>query len=223
MSINRFCDITISVPDPDGLAAFWERRGLVRSGATLGTPERPRQLTLTEGGYRHLAELHLGCETEADLADIELGTPVSVTLRAYPNDPVEGKVTFVYPDIKPETRTARVRIELPNRGGQLKIDMYADVVFRPGANRAPVVSVTDSAVIDSGTQQLVLVAKGEGRFEPRAVKLGRRGEGHIEVRQGLSAGEEVVTTATFLIDAESNLRSALRTFGSDAARKETSR
>jgi len=161
---------------------------------------------------------------EADLTDIELGTPALVTLRANPNNPVEGTVTFIYPDIRPETRTARIRIELPNPDGRLKIDMYADVVFRPGANRAAVVSVSDSAVIDSGTQQLVLVAKGDGRFEPRAVKLGRRGEGYVEVRDGLSSGEEVVTTATFLIDAESNLRAALKTFNKDASvDKEASR
>jgi len=161
---------------------------------------------------------------EADLADIELGTPALVTLRANPNNPVEGTVTFIYPDIRPETRTARVRIELPNPDGRLKIDMYADVVFRPGNNRAAVVSVSDSAVIDSGTQQLVLVAKGDGRFEPRAVKLGRRGEGYVEVRDGLSSGEEVVTTATFLIDAESNLRAAIKTFNKDASvDKEASR
>jgi len=161
---------------------------------------------------------------EADLADIDLGTPALVTLRANPNNPVEGTVTFIYPDIRPETRTARVRIELPNPDSRLKIDMYADVVFRPGANRAAVVSVSDSAVIDSGTQQLVLVAKGDGRFEPRAVKLGRRGDGYVEVRDGLSLGEEVVTTATFLIDAESNLRAALKTFNKDASvDKEASR
>ncbi len=159
---------------------------------------------------------------EADLADIEQGTPALVTVRAYPNDPVEGKVTFIYPDIRPETRTARVRIELPNPDGRLKTEMYADVVFRPGVNRPPVVAVPDSAVIDSGGEQLVLVAKGDGRFQPRPIKLGRRGEGYVEVRLGLNAGEEVVTTATFLIDAESNLRSALKTFGSDAP-KETAR
>ena len=68
----------------------------------------------------------------------------------------------------------------------------------------------DSAVIDSGSKQIVLIAKGDGRFEPRAVKLGRRGEGYAEVLEGVSAGEEVVTSATFLIDAESNLRAALQ-------------
>ena len=83
---------------------------------------------------------------------------------------------------------------------------------RPAARTAPVTAVPDSAIIDSGTRQVVLVAKGEGRFEPRAVKLGRRGEGYVEVTEGLKQGEEVVTSATFLIDAESNLRAALQAF-----------
>lgn len=148
---------------------------------------------------------------EADLAAVDVGTPATVTLRAYPNDPIEGRVSFIYPDIKPETRTARVRIEVPNPDGRLKMDMYADVVFR-GENKGSVVAVPDSSLIDSGTQQLVLIAKGEGRYEPRPVKIGRRGEGYVEIRDGVHAGEEVVTAATFLIDSESNLRAALRTF-----------
>jgi membrane fusion protein, copper/silver efflux system len=149
---------------------------------------------------------------ESDLSAIKIGTPVLVTLRAYPDEPIEGQVGFIYPDIKSETRTARVRIELLNPEGRLKTDMYADVVFRPGAERGSVLAVSESAVIDSGTQQFVLVAKGEGRFEPRAVKPGLRGEGYVEIREGVTAGEEVVTTATFLIDAESNLQTALKTF-----------
>lgn len=159
---------------------------------------------------------------ESDLAGIKIGTPAAITLRAYPNDPVEGRVSFIYPDIRPETRTARVRIEVPNPGGRLKIDMYADVVFSV-ANESAVVAVPDSAVIDSGTQQIVLVSKGSGHFEPRSVKLGRRGEGYVEVREGVSPGEEVVTAATFLIDAESNLKAALQAFTQDnSVRKETS-
>ena len=67
-------------------------------------------------------------------------------------------------------------------------------------------------MIDSGTRQVVLIARGEGRFEPRPVKLGRRGDGYVEVTEGVKEGEEVVTAATFLIDAESNLRAALKAF-----------
>jgi Cu(I)/Ag(I) efflux system membrane fusion protein len=145
---------------------------------------------------------------EADLALLHVGTRAKVTLRAYPNDPVEGQVTLIYPELKTETRTARVRIEVPNPDLRLKTDMYADVEFRAGASDVPVVAVPDSAVIDDGKQQIVLVAKDEGRFEPRPVKLGRHGEGFREVVSGLNEGDEIVTSANFLIDAESNLRPA---------------
>jgi Cu(I)/Ag(I) efflux system membrane fusion protein len=149
---------------------------------------------------------------ESDLAEIKPGTRTSVTIRAYPMRPVEGEVTFIYPELKTETRTARVRIELANPESRLKPDMYADVIFHAGSDAQAVVAVPTSSIIDSGSRQIVLVAKGEGRFEPRAVKLGRRGDGYVEVLEGVDTGEEVVTTATFLIDAESNLRAALKTF-----------
>lgn len=150
---------------------------------------------------------------EADIADIEVGTPATVTLRAFPNVPHEGKVTFIYPHmLKMETRTVSVRIELPNPDGLLKPGMYADVVFHPGANDPKVMAIPADAVIDSGTRTVALIAKGEGRFEPREVKLGRKGQDYVEVLDGVAEGEEVVTSATFLIDSESNLKAALESF-----------
>ena len=156
---------------------------------------------------------------ESDLPPIKMGTRATVTFRAYPMQPVEGEVTFIYPELRMETRTARVRIEVPNPDGRLKVDMYADVVLGSGADQAPVVAVPTSAVIDSGTRQLVLVAKGEGRFEPRPVKVGRRSDGYVEIIEGVTKGEEVVTSATFLIDAESNLKTALQAFSPPEAAK----
>jgi Cu(I)/Ag(I) efflux system membrane fusion protein len=158
---------------------------------------------------------------ESDLALVKPGTPARVTFRAFPTRPVDGKVTLVYPELRPETRTARVRIEVANPNGAFRTDMYADVLFGSSGDATPVVAVPDGAVIDSGARQVVLVAKGEGRFEPRPVTLGRHGDGFREVLEGLRAGEEIVTTATFLIDAESNLKSALKTFAPETAdRKE---
>jgi len=156
---------------------------------------------------------------ESDLPAIKIGSRATATVRAYPAQPIAGEVTFIYPELRMETRTARVRIESPNPDGRLKVDMYADVVFQAGASEEPAIAVPASAVIDSGTRQVVLVAKGEGRFEPRAVKLGRRGDGYVEVLAGISKGEEVVTAATFLIDAESNLRAALQAFTQPEAPK----
>ena len=149
---------------------------------------------------------------EADLPLVKLGTRATVTFRAYPTHPVEGEVIFIYPELRTETRTARVRIDVPNPDGRIKIDMYADVVFQAGTGDVPVIAIPDSALIDSGTRQLVLIAKGEGRFEPRPVKIGRRGDGYAEIVEGVAQGEEVVTSATFLIDAESNLKAALQGF-----------
>jgi membrane fusion protein, copper/silver efflux system len=154
---------------------------------------------------------------EADISEIKVGTPATVTLRAFPAEPQDSVVSFIYPEMmNPETRTITVRIELPNPDGKLRTGMYADVVFQAGDGEAPAIAVPDSAIIDSGTRQVVLVAKGDGRFEPREIKLGRRGEGYTEITSGVTVGEEVVISATFLIDAESNLKAALQSFGQGA-------
>ena len=150
---------------------------------------------------------------EQDLAWIASGQEAAIRVNAYPDKVFRGKVAFVYPTVTPETRTARVRIELPNPGRLLKPDMYASVeiaIRQRGQNH---LTVSDSAVLDSGVRQIVLVGRGEGKFEPREVKLGQRGEGYVEVLEGLKEGETVVVSANFLIDAESNLKAAVGGFG----------
>ncbi|WP_374483084.1 efflux RND transporter periplasmic adaptor subunit [Zoogloea sp.] len=149
---------------------------------------------------------------EQDIGLIRNGSPAKVRINAYPDKVFEGKVSYVYPTLNAETRTVPVRVELPNPGLQLKPAMFAQLEL-PVGGRQQVVTVPNSAVIDSGTRQIVLVAHGEGRFEPREVKLGSRSENHIEVLQGIKAGEQVVVAANFLIDAESNLKAALDGFG----------
>ena len=153
---------------------------------------------------------------ERDLGLIEVGQKVIVRPRAYPDRPFTGKVTGVYPHLKMETRNARIRIELPNPDDVLRPDMYADVEIATGSE-TPVVTVSNSAVIDSGERQIVLLDKGEGRFEPREVKIGRRGGGRVEIREGLAENDKVVVSANFLIDAESNLKAALN--GLDSGEK----
>jgi Cu(I)/Ag(I) efflux system membrane fusion protein len=145
---------------------------------------------------------------ERDLSLIEVGQKVSVRLRGYPDRVFVGKVALIYPHMMAETRTGRIRIELPNPDEVLRPDMYADVEIATGA-QAPVLTVSNGAVIDSGERQIVLLDKGEGRFEPRVVKLGRRGDGRIEIKEGLAENDKVVVSANFLIDAESNLKAAL--------------
>jgi membrane fusion protein, copper/silver efflux system len=145
---------------------------------------------------------------ERDLSLIEVGQKANIRLRAYPDRVFNGKVALIYPHMMAETRTARIRIELPNPDEVLRPDTYADAEIITGTE-APVVTVSSSAVIDSGERQIVLLDKGEGRFEPRTVKLGRRGDGRIEIREGLAENDKVVVSANFLIDAESNLKAAL--------------
>jgi Cu(I)/Ag(I) efflux system membrane fusion protein len=150
---------------------------------------------------------------ERDLGLIAIGQKVSVRPRAYPNRIFSGAVALIYPHMNASTRTARIRIELPNPDELLRPDMYADIEIATGTE-APVLTVPDSAVIDSGQRQVVLLDKGEGRFEPRAVKLGRRGDGRVEIREGVNENDKVVVSANFLIDAESNLKAALQGFES---------
>ena len=148
---------------------------------------------------------------EQDLAFVKVGDMAKVTVNAWPGRPFPGRVTFIYPGVGKESRTARLRIEVANPEGLLRADMAATVEIA-----APIpgqwVAVPESAVIDSGKRQIVLVERGEGRYEPRPVKLGARVTGYVQVLEGLDAGERVVTSATFLIDAESNLRAALAAF-----------
>jgi Cu(I)/Ag(I) efflux system membrane fusion protein len=111
---------------------------------------------------------------EQDLAQILPGNAASITVQAYPGRLFEGRVAFVYPTVNAQTRTAKVRIEVPNPELLLKTDMYATVEIAAPADSAAVLTVPDSAVLDTGTRQTVLIDRGEGRFEPRAVKLGAR-------------------------------------------------
>jgi Cu(I)/Ag(I) efflux system membrane fusion protein len=146
---------------------------------------------------------------EGDVGSVKPGQAVTVRMRAYPGRIFKGAVTLVYPHLMKETRTARVRIELPNPDLALLPDMYGDVEIATGS-QDPVVTVPTSSVIDSGSRQVVIVDLGEGRFEPKDVKLGRRGSGYVEVLEGIQEGDSVVVDGNFLIDAESNLNTALK-------------
>jgi Cu(I)/Ag(I) efflux system membrane fusion protein len=149
---------------------------------------------------------------EQGLAQIRPGQSAKIKVQAYPDRVFDGRVAFVYPTVNAQTRTAKVRIEVPNSDLLLKTDMYATVEIAAPAEITTVLTVPDSAVLDTGTKQTVLVDRGEGRFEPRAVKLGARAGGYVVVLDGVREGEKVVTGANFLIDAESNLRAALQGF-----------
>lgn len=149
---------------------------------------------------------------EQDLPYVKQGDAARVTVNAWPDRAFDGRVTFIYPGLGKESRTARLRIEVANPDGRLRADMAATVQIETPLDGSRI-AVPDSAVIDSGRRQVVLVERGEGLYEPRPVKLGARVPGWAQVLDGLRPGERVVTQATFLIDAESNIRAALAAFG----------
>jgi Cu(I)/Ag(I) efflux system membrane fusion protein len=158
---------------------------------------------------------------EQDIGHVQLGSRAQVTVDAYPDRTFDGKVDFIYPTLNSATRTVPIRMEIGNPKGLLKPAMFANAQIGVGKNDK-VLAVPASAVIDSGTRQVVLVRLSEGRFEPRAVTLGSRGDDYVEVLSGITDGEQVVTSANFLIDAESNLKAALGGLSKTTAHNTTS-
>jgi Cu(I)/Ag(I) efflux system membrane fusion protein len=153
---------------------------------------------------------------ETELRHARLGLGAILNLKAYPGKQFRGRVTFIDPILDAKTRTVKVRLEFPNPTGELKPEMFGEVTLE-GEKRRGLVLPTD-AVIDSGTMQVVFVAMGEGKFQPREVKLGAADGRHVEVLEGLHAGEQVVTGANFLVDSESRLRASLAAMAAGAPR-----
>ncbi len=159
---------------------------------------------------------------EGDLAAVRIGAPATIRLRGRPGTEFAGKVGLIYPQVAEATRTTKVRIEIDNRAGMLLPNMYADVEIGSG-EAGLVLAVPDSAVIDTGTRRIVILDRGEGRFEPREVTLGQRGDGMVAIREGVSESDRVVVSANFLIDAESNLKAALSGLGAAEAKPDDSK
>ncbi|MEI7841907.1 MAG: efflux RND transporter periplasmic adaptor subunit [Gallionellaceae bacterium] len=145
---------------------------------------------------------------EQDISQITIGSQAQITVDALAGRVFDGKVSFIYPTLNSATRTGQIRIELNNSKGVLKPAMFANVQIGHSTS-SKVLTVPSSAVIDSGTKQIVLVRLAEGRFEPRVVSLGKRGDNYVEVLTGINEGEQVVISANFLLDSESNLKAAL--------------
>lgn len=145
---------------------------------------------------------------ERDLASIRLGETVDAELPAMPDRPREGRIVYISPMVSPETRTTKIRVALTNGDLALKPGMYASIRVRNNARRE-VLSVPRAAVLATGTRTLVFVKGADGSLLPREVLLGASNDDRMEIVRGLSAGETVVASATFLIDAESNLGAAL--------------
>ncbi|TKB55582.1 MAG: efflux RND transporter periplasmic adaptor subunit [Nitrospira sp.] len=143
---------------------------------------------------------------ESEVAAVKLDQPISVSFSAYPGEIFRGSKVFIYPSLNTEARTVRVRFELPNPGLKLKPGMYGNVTLQTDAAKALV--VPKEAVLETGLRQLVFMDRGQGRYEQTLVKLGRRNQDEVEVMEGLKEGDRIVTSANFLLDAESKLTSA---------------
>jgi RND family efflux transporter MFP subunit len=157
---------------------------------------------------------------ESDAAAIRVGMPALVSSSYDASLKRPAKVAWIQPRVDPSTRTLKVRLELSNPGYKLKPDMYVDVAFRvqtPGHLNVPA-----EAVLDAGTTKTVFVDRGNGHFEPRGVETGRRIADRIEILKGLAPGERIVTSGAFLLNSESQLKSAMTGMPvSDNAAKET--
>lgn len=210
--------------DAEEIAAI-EGTGQVRRALTLRSPVsgfvveknvvEGQRIMAGEALYR-VADLSVvwleGAVFEQDLAAARVGQAVTATFEALPGQEWKGRIAYVYPALDAQTRTARVRVELSNSGLRLKPGMYATFRFR-GRGRPNALTVPRSAVLATGERTLVFVRRGDGKLEPREVAVGATSEDRIEVLRGLAAGETVVASATFLVDAESNLGSALGGMG----------
>jgi len=144
---------------------------------------------------------------EYELPFIRLGQQASIQLTYLPGETFAGKAIYIYPSLNAETRTAKVRFEIPNAHDRLKPEMYANVEIRVHLGQK--LAVPEGAIIDTGIGQLAILDKGNGYFEPREVKVGSKVDNYYEVIRGLKAGERVVTSANFLIDSESKLKEAV--------------
>ena len=145
---------------------------------------------------------------EKDLGLIRVGSTAAITFDAYPGEVFHGRVTYVYPTITADSRTGRVRIEMPNSALKLRPGMYANMLFQVPVHRAGV-HIPRSAVLQTGERTIVFVRSPDGNLMPRQITAGTSTTEHVEVLSGLAAGEVVVSSANFLVDAESNLAAAI--------------
>lgn len=168
-----------------------------------------------EGLYRvaDLSTLWVEGEVfEQDLSTVHVGGTVQAEFVALPLEYRTGRISYISPTLNPETRTVRVRVVLSNPSLRLKPGMYATIRIA-GRERANVLTVPRSSVLSTGERSIVFVRGGDGQLMPREVALGSTNDDRIEIVRGLSAGETVVASATFLVDAESNLGKALGGMG----------
>lgn len=144
---------------------------------------------------------------EVDLSDLRLGAKTTVVADAWPGRQLTGTIGQVYPYVTESTRSVKARVSVANPDGKLKPGMFVNVEVH--ASPKDGIRVPADAVLDSGRHQVVFVAKGQGRFEPREVTVGSRTDGQAVIVDGLQENEVVATRAAFFLDSETSLRAAL--------------
>ena len=159
---------------------------------------------------------------EQDVAQLRVGQRATVTLDAYPGETFTGRAIYIYPFVEENTRTVKARFQFANTRSRLKPGMFANVELQGAADRMRLI-VPVNAVLDSGRQQVVFVAQGEGRFTPRTVTIGQRLADRVEILDGLEEGEQVATGATFFLDSESQLRAGLQNYDAPQGAKNGNR
>jgi Cu(I)/Ag(I) efflux system membrane fusion protein/cobalt-zinc-cadmium efflux system membrane fusion protein len=145
-----------------------------------------------------------------DIGRVKIGDPTVITVDSYPGQSFAGRVSFIWPQVDETTRTAKVRLEIPNRDMKVSLGMFVTVRLDLPLGRQLVVPA--SGVFQSGLRQIAFVDRGNGYFEPRDIQLGARVADDFIVLSGLKAGERIVTSANFLMDSESQLQAALGSF-----------
>ena len=148
---------------------------------------------------------------EYEASKIQLGLKAKVTFDYLPGKVYEGKISFIYPTVDTKTRTLKVRLDIPNKNGELKPGMFANVNIQTKSNGVYPL-VPEQAILRSGRKNTVIIALGDGKFKPAQIELGEYADGYYQVLSGLTAGTKIVTSAQFLIDSESNLRSSIEMF-----------
>ena len=210
---------------PDSVIAEIERTGEVRrtltlrssaSGYVLEKNVLPGQKIMAGDALYKVADLSTvwaeGEVFEQDFSSVRAGQSVRAEFQALPGESRSGRIAYIYPTLNPETRTVRLRVVLSNADLRLKPGMYATIRIA-GTERAAVLTVPRSAVLSTGERSIVFVRDAQGRLTPREVALGASNDERVEILRGLAAGETVVASATFLVDAESNLGTALGGMG----------
>ncbi|GAB7027366.1 efflux RND transporter periplasmic adaptor subunit [Geotalea toluenoxydans] len=141
---------------------------------------------------------------ENEFPNVHIGQRVEIRSQSFPGKSFSGKVSYIYPFLDPKTRTVKARVEMPNPGMRLKPDMFVNAIIKVPLGSAIVVPVT--AVLDTGTRQVVWVESSPGMFEPRDVKVGQQTDDKIQIISGINPGDKVAVSGGYLIDSESQLK-----------------